>query len=185
MTMQTDLGRRIREMRTRLNLTLKDIEARVDVSATHVSEIERGKTSPTVGALARIAEALQVDPSAFLGDDEQPRWFLRRASNRPRVAFTRDQFELEVLSAPVGEQDLSAGLTRWAPMAEEPPLSTHEGEHFAAVFQGELLLEISGERVRLESGDCVHFRANRPHRLINASDHECIGLWVSCPKFGV
>ena len=62
-----ELGRRIKQLRLSQGFTLKDIESKVGVSATHVSEIERGKTSPTVGALSRIAEALEVNPS-FLVD---------------------------------------------------------------------------------------------------------------------
>jgi len=185
MTIQTDLGRRIRELRTRMNLTLKDIEARVDVSATHVSEIERGKTSPTVGALARIAEALRVEPSRFLGGDDLPDHELLRAGEQLRVAFARDQCEMTALSAPVRGQDLSAGLMRWAPMAQEPPLRSYEGEHFISVLEGELLLEIGNERVLLRPGDCVHYRASRPHRLLNAGTLPCVGLWASSPKFGV
>ena len=60
------LGRRIRTIRIEKELTLKQIEAMVGISATHVSEIERGRTSPTVGALARIAEALGVRPSHLI-----------------------------------------------------------------------------------------------------------------------
>ncbi len=62
-----ELGKRIKQLRLSQGFTLKDIESKVGVSATHVSEIERGKTSPTVGALAKIASALQVNPS-FLVD---------------------------------------------------------------------------------------------------------------------
>ena len=51
------LGRRIRRIRQEKSLTLKQIEAKVGVSATHISEIERGKTSPTIGALEKIAAA--------------------------------------------------------------------------------------------------------------------------------
>src|SRR5437870_11388326 len=57
-----ELGRRIRMLRISAGLTLKDLEKRGHISATHVSEIERGRASPTVGALARIASALGVRP---------------------------------------------------------------------------------------------------------------------------
>ena len=62
-----ELGKRIKQIRLSQGYTLKDIESRVGVSATHVSEVERGKTSPTVGALGKIAQALDVNPS-FLVD---------------------------------------------------------------------------------------------------------------------
>src|SRR5215470_5618249 len=61
-----ELGRRIKLMRVSCGLTLKDLEQRGGISATHVSEIERGKASPTVGALARIARALGVRPATLI-----------------------------------------------------------------------------------------------------------------------
>ena len=44
-----ELGRRVKQLRLQKGMTLKEIESKVGVSATHVSEVERGKTSPTVG----------------------------------------------------------------------------------------------------------------------------------------
>ena len=81
MSLKVDLGRRIKELRQRQNLTLKQIEARVDVSATHVSEIERGKTTPTIGALSKIASALDVEPTFFLAADDLPKVEVQRTDN--------------------------------------------------------------------------------------------------------
>ena len=52
------LGKRVRDVRTRGKMTLKIVEGRSGLSSTHISEIERGMTSPTIGALIRIAHAL-------------------------------------------------------------------------------------------------------------------------------
>ena len=53
-----------------MHMTLKNVEAKASISATHISEIERGKTSPTIGALLRIADALEKDPAYFIEADE-------------------------------------------------------------------------------------------------------------------
>ena len=53
-------------------LTLKQVEAAAGLSATHLSEIERGRTSPTVGALLRIARALGKHPAYFVEPRELP-----------------------------------------------------------------------------------------------------------------
>lgn len=41
-------------------------------SATHISEIERGKTSPTIRALLRVAAALGKEPSYFIEEELLP-----------------------------------------------------------------------------------------------------------------
>ncbi len=66
-----ELGRRIRGLRTERRMTLKQVEEIAGLSATHLSEIERGRTSPTVGALLRIARALDRDASYFIELEER------------------------------------------------------------------------------------------------------------------
>src|SRR5258706_1603277 len=74
-----ELGRRIKLLRISRGLTLKDLEERGGISATHVSEIERGKASPTVGALGRIARALDLRPATLV----QPRMLPQVTVARP------------------------------------------------------------------------------------------------------
>lgn len=66
-----ELGRRIRKLRLERRMTLKQVEQASGLSATHLSEIERGRTSPTIGALVRIARALERDASYFIERDER------------------------------------------------------------------------------------------------------------------
>src|SRR5580765_4777324 len=79
-----ELGRRIKMLRIERGLTLKDLEERGDISATHVSEIERGKASPTVGALGRIARALGVRPATLVEPRTLPLVTVMRAADRER-----------------------------------------------------------------------------------------------------
>ncbi len=64
------LAKRIREARHRRKMTLKQVEKLSGFSSTHISEIERGRTSPTIAALTKIAEALSKDPCFFIEDRE-------------------------------------------------------------------------------------------------------------------
>ena len=72
MPSKEELGERIKRFRLDRNLTLKEVELKAKVSATHVSEIERGMTSPTIGALTKIARAMGTEPSYFLESDPYP-----------------------------------------------------------------------------------------------------------------
>src|SRR6059036_3950065 len=78
----TELGRRIKMLRIAAGLTLKDLEERGGISATHVSEIERGRASPTIGALSRIAVALGVRPALLVEARVLPEATVMRAGER-------------------------------------------------------------------------------------------------------
>ncbi len=66
MPTKQEVGERLRLARFKKDMTLKEVAARSGMSATHISEIERGKTSPTIGALQRIAKALGERPAHFV-----------------------------------------------------------------------------------------------------------------------
>jgi len=66
-----ELGHRIRKLRVERRMTLKQVEESSGLSATHLSEIERGRTSPTIGELIRVARSLRREPSYFIEPEER------------------------------------------------------------------------------------------------------------------
>ncbi len=101
MLTKEELGRRLRIARFERGMTLKEVAARCGMSATHISEVERGKTSPTIGALQRISKALGERPSHFVREDSLPQVRLTKASDRCKF-YAADQegtpLELEIVS---------------------------------------------------------------------------------------
>lgn len=184
MALNVDIGKRIKQYRQKHSLTLKDIESRVDVSATHISEIERGKTTPTVGALSKIADALNVDPAMFLVNDEVPHVGVVRAKERGTVHFNPGNFQVEPLSVAVPSQDLSAAICHWPPNMTDAPVRQHAGEEFGYVLRGRLQITVGESVYNLSEGDTIHFRSTAPHRILNRDDETCVAIWVTRPKYG-
>jgi len=64
----------IREWRQHRGLTLEQLAARLDMTASHLSMLERGGRGYTQNTLEELAQALQTDPASLLmrqpGDDE-------------------------------------------------------------------------------------------------------------------
>lgn len=62
------LGARIREERTRLNLTQAQLAEDVDISDTYMGAIERGERSLTLDTLVRLVNRLGVTVDYMLAD---------------------------------------------------------------------------------------------------------------------
>ena len=62
------VGRRIKEAREKRHLTQEELAARIDISPTHVSVIERGTKIPRLDTFVAIANALEVSGDALLLD---------------------------------------------------------------------------------------------------------------------
>lgn len=62
------IGSRIKAAREKKHLTQEDLAAMVDLSATHVSVIERGVKPPKLETFVKIANALDVSADTLLQD---------------------------------------------------------------------------------------------------------------------
>jgi len=181
-----ELGKRIKQLRLSQGFTLKDIESKVGVSATHVSEIERGKTSPTVGALAKIASALQVNPSFLVdlpvGEDVTQ----TRKENRYRLVGAQNGAEWEILTGERPFAELSLFMLDLhkdmkAPLEQEP----RAGDKFLFVVEGVMQIELGEEQTVLRKGDSIHFKASRPMKILNMGDSPCRVFWAAWPRLTV
>jgi uncharacterized cupin superfamily protein len=184
MPSKQELGERIKRFRLERNLTLKEAELKAKVSATHVSEIERGMTSPTVGALAKIASALGTEPSYFLQNNAYPAVSVVRRGERRVLSYDDWGARLNCLSKGIAtarlsflEVELKPGLTD----SLEP--LTHTGEELIHVLKGVVEIHVAHERHLLKEGDSLHFQSREPHTIKNIGDGQARLLWVASPPF--
>ncbi|MFQ5511035.1 MAG: helix-turn-helix domain-containing protein [Candidatus Krumholzibacteriia bacterium] len=179
-----ELGKRLKRYRLAKNLTLKQVEFKAKVSATHVSEIERGMTSPTVGALVKITRALGTEPSYFLRRDAYPSISIVRKHKRRVLGYDNWGARIHCLSGGIRgarmsflEVELAPGITR-----ETEPL-THTGEEFVHILKGVVETHVGSDRHLLKEGDSLHFHSNEPHTIRNIGDGSARVLWVASPMF--
>lgn len=67
-----ELGRRIRDARKKGRLTQEALAARIALTRTTVTNIEKGRQQILVHTLVDIAEALNVAPEALLPESQSP-----------------------------------------------------------------------------------------------------------------
>jgi transcriptional regulator with XRE-family HTH domain len=160
-TRATEVGRRVRQLRTDRQLTLKQLEDASGLSATHLSEIERGRTSPTLGALARIARALGRDAAFFVEERE-----LRDIAHLPRervAAFLAAGARVEALTPGVPGGRLFAYRLHVGPAGFAAP--TGDGEALYLVRQGRVEASFGAARTTLGPGDSAQGRLDVPNLL--------------------
>ena len=180
-----EFGRRIKMLRLSRGLTLKDLEERGGISATHVSEIERGKASPTVGALGRIALALDMRPATLLEPLVLPEVSAMRSAEREGREMQWGSARLAPVSDPVQGGELSAQILT-LPVGREPALThAHEGEEWALVLSGVAEIRVNHEAFMLREGESLHFRSHRLHSYANPASAPAILLIASRPRLAL
>src|SRR5512143_782493 len=89
-----DVASRLRQLREAQHVSMRGLARQSGLSANALSMIERGRTSPSVSTLYKLADALGVSITEFFG--QQPAKqdvLLIRRDERTRVPFTRGLWE--------------------------------------------------------------------------------------------
>jgi len=177
---KAELGKRIKKIRESKHLTLKNIEAAASISATHISEIERGKTSPTLGALVRISRALGKDPAYFIEEQELGDVSLVTVENRIRESLKNGAGTIERLTSSVPGGRLQACVISLEPgKSHRSEPHTHHGNEAVLVMSGRVSFKVASEEFELGEGDAIFYDALEPHSYKNTSTHERASmLWV-------
>ena len=164
MQKQLELGRRIRARRQELDLSLRALAVRVGVTASFLSQAERGLTSPSIDSLGKIAQALDVPIFHFLVAANQKSPIVRR-DQRTTLQLPDSNLVYQLLS-PDLKGKLEVFLAEREP-GQEKIVTPHnlETEEFIYILQGSMELELDDQVYYLEAGDTATFRGDQLRRL--------------------
>jgi len=183
MMTKEQLGSRIRSVRKERGLTLKELERVSGFSATHISEIERGKTSPTIGALIRISHALGKDTSFFLEEEQLNEIAVVRRDARQKLPEEAAKVKGEYLTPGIPGGRLNAYMLYLGPGdGRNIVYSPHPGEEGVFVVSGKVEVRIGDRVFEMEGGDTVHYPSNRDHGFRNLGEGEATLLLVSTKR---
>lgn len=174
------LGLMIKRQRLEKNLTLTELAARTGVSASFISQIERGVSEPSLSTLGKIASALGVSMFQFLPSERDDNPVVRR-DERKRIAIPKSNVIYELLSSGSNKNmEMIQGRLLPGEVSSEEPL-THPCEECTLVLRGRLEVVLGERRYVLEEGDCIHFDSTIPHVLRNAGEEEVVFVSGSTP----
>jgi transcriptional regulator with XRE-family HTH domain len=182
MPTKTELGRRIREERVKRSLTLKEVESRSGVSATHISQIERGITWPTVNALHKVATALEKNTSFFLEEVELPDVCKLSGDGSTMLLSEEPRLVLKTMTNGIPGGRLHFYKLIAEPAGKDvdfPRLHCHEGDECGWVVSGRLQLKVGDEIFELKEGDTVHFSGCKPHGIRNIGAGVSESVWAA------
>ncbi len=185
------LGARIRHERQSAGLTVRKLAAQVKVSPSLISQIERGRATPSVATLWAIASELGLpvgdlfsDAEAALGASATSTPVQRR---KTRTAITlAGGVRWERLTArPDHDVDFIYVVY---PVGSEscPPdaLSQHGGKEYGYVVSGALGIQIGFDEHVLKAGDSITFESHRPHRLWAIGNEPAVAVWTVLNRRG-
>jgi len=188
------IGERLSGLRKEHRYSIRGLAQMAGVSASLISDIEKGKVEPSISTLKRLATSLGTEITFFFSEPAQASGRVIRAIDRvllnevpngvveSRLAIQTSgvRFELasppesEVIEAIYGRYDVGASL------GDEP--LTHDGEEWGMVLSGRLKVTVGVEVYFLEPGDSIWFPSTIPHRMENVAEVPTEYIWIDSPR---
>jgi transcriptional regulator with XRE-family HTH domain len=165
--LSVNVGVRLRELREARGASMRALAARSGLSANALSMIERGRASPSVSTLYKLADALAVPVTEFFAPGmEKHDVLLIKAGARTRVPFAKGIWE------GLGGEKFTGGVEPFVLTLENGASSgqhaiVHTGHEFVYCLRGQLEYLVENRLYELEAGDSLLFAAHLNHRWRN------------------
>jgi transcriptional regulator with XRE-family HTH domain len=170
-----DVAQQIRHLRRQRQLSQRALAEASGLSRNTLSLLERGRTSPTLATLQKIAAALGVDINLFFQGGG------RQATVSDPTADGRLDLVLEPAAAEGGyqlEQLIAAHILRLDPECSSGSLPAHSGQEFVYCLTGQCLIAVEDQRYLLKSGDSLHFDGRLSHCCQNPGQEKAEALVI-------
>lgn len=170
----TKIGPKLRELRLRRKLGVRELAERSGTSHSTISLIERDKTSPSVDTLSAVLDALGTTLVGFLSDleTEMTHTPFYRASDFVEIG-DGNAISYRMLGANHPNRQLLICHETYGVGAGADQPITHAAQEAGIVIRGEIELMVDGDIQILRKGDGFYFDSRLPHRYRNVGSEPC------------
>ena len=180
-----NFGSKLRAVRERKAVTLKEVAKKASVSESLVSQIERNKVSPSIDTLLKIADALNIDLEYLFKDYKQNKKVsVIKASERSSLKHKKVTYhKLSSMNEDSEKHSFEVFLLEIAGLAEKGDIEYgHTGQEWGIILKGSAELYYGTEIYKLEKGDSISFSSDIPHTLKNTLNTVLQAIWVITPS---
>jgi len=171
--MDQEIGRRLRDIRTGLGMSQRQLARVSGVANATISQIESNKLNPTVSMLKKVLNGIPISMSEFFADD----------ANFAERIFYRAEDLTKIADGGVSYLQVGANLhnksIQFLKECYQPGAGTgkhaitHEGEECGIVLNGRLEVTVADQMTVLTAGDAYYFRSDQPHQFRNSGSEPC------------
>jgi transcriptional regulator with XRE-family HTH domain len=179
MTAEITVGGKIKQIREMKKVSIEELAARSGMELAIIQKIEQEKNVPSLAPLIKIARALGVRLGTFLDDsDSYGPVVVRSGEYQKGARFTsqsseaREHLNFFSLAFDKAGRNMEPFIVDIEPAQQSDyMLSSHEGEEFIYVLEGEIEINYGREVYRLSKGDSIYLDSIVLHN-VHAGNHQ-------------
>jgi transcriptional regulator with XRE-family HTH domain/quercetin dioxygenase-like cupin family protein len=175
------VGMKFREIRNLRGWTLKELAKKSGLNINTLSSIEKGKTSPSIFTLQRLASALEVPIKEFFEEVDVIKPIIFTPHDHRPIA-TSEKAHINNLAKGMKSTTLEPFIVTMEKHATSGGRTLlHSGYEFVYCLSGKVLYYIQEVEYLLSPGDSIVFSAHLGHHWENVNEGDSQLLLVLTP----
>lgn len=168
------IGEKIINLRNNCNLSIEELAERSGLDIEQIKIIESNQNIPSLAPLIKIARVLGVRLGTFLDDDTELGPVISRSGQKTdairfagKVQQKDGHLDFFSLAEQKSGRHMDPFIVDIEPNSESnKKLSSHEGEEFIYVLEGELLIKYGKDEYHLKQGDSIYYDSIVNHLVL-------------------
>jgi quercetin dioxygenase-like cupin family protein/DNA-binding XRE family transcriptional regulator len=178
------LGLRLRALRKERHLSLDEVAKGSGISRSFLSLIENDRSDISFSKLIRLVNFYGISVTDIMPDpDPREDQIIVRREDRKHITSPVEGMDVFLLS-PDTKHKMMPVIEEFQPGGHMNEYSSHEGEEFLYVLQGDIEVTLEGrEPFVLREGDSAYYNADQKHGFRNAGEGIALLFAVVTPPF--
>lgn len=162
------IGVKLRELRRRRDLGVRELAARSGISHSTISLIERDRMSPSIDTLGAVLDALGTTLTGFFSDlgSSLPYSPFYAAAELAEIGKP-ETISYRVIGLDHPNRQMLMLHERYAPGADSGEEFSHSAQESGMVLSGAVEVTVGNQKRILNPGDGYYFDSRLPHRFRN------------------
>lgn len=174
------IGGKLKALRLQQKLTINDVAKETNLTKSLISQIENGKSLPSLKSLIALTTALGTTVGYLFSNDMDTTDPVVRAAER-KVISTESGVTLYLLTPNLRNRQVEFLSVVYEKGASSGLLHAHSGEEYGIVLRGRLEVNVRDESYILEEGDSIVINSEIPHKISNAYKGTTEVIWANTP----
>ena len=168
-----EFASKMKSIRERQNMTIEELAEASGVKLEVLQAMEKGEVIPSLTPLTKMARALGVRLGTFLDDTPQIGPVVTRGGKTENTLYfsgredvtNATNLEYHSLGAGKIDRNIDPFIINIKYEEKEKELSSHEGEEFIYVLEGEIEVIYGKDSFIIGEGDSIFYDSVVPHHL--------------------
>jgi transcriptional regulator with XRE-family HTH domain len=161
-----DIGTKIKELRTKIGMSQKELADKVDLTPSFISQLENNQINPSLNSFIQICNALGVNFSTLFEENksEDAQWLIKKEKIFSHLSINENGLKGYSI---VNNGNVSGTLILLEPYTKTENFIPAEGIKLIYVLKGAISVVIKNKGETLRSGDSMYLKKEVPSLLKN------------------